>query len=202
MNSALNRLNIIIMYAITVLIVLALCANIPLYLWHQPQPYIGIHNVEPIAYGRPSYPSQYAHIYMHTSSHTPSLLLKFDLDLDVRSCMTWGMRQIMVWVMVEYTTTSPARTTNTIFNTNQVVIWDTIVPFDSINDEGNLLIENIEASYPISELGGVIDFDKPMKFVVQWEITPILGLFTVYEGKYTMKTIKVDKPGSGIKVKK
>jgi hypothetical protein len=193
MNSVLNRLNVIVMYAVMVLIILTLCSNLPLFVNYNPTPYIGLHNVQTLAYGRPSYPNPYSHIYLHTSPHSPSLLLKFDLDLDMRSCVTWGVKQLMVWVVVHYHTKSNAVATKTTFDTNQAVIWDSIIPFDSMSDEGNILIENLEASYPISELGGQIDFDKPFQFVVQWELTPMLGVFQVYKGKYVMKDILVAK---------
>jgi len=267
MNSALTRLNIIGMFAVCALIVLSLFANIPLF-YHSPDPYVGIHNIQVLTYSKPTYPSPYSHIFMHTTQRANSLILKFDLDVDMRTCVHWGVKQLMLWLVVDYTTTTPPATASGISTSNRVVLWDTIIPYDEMDAEGNIFIEGLEAKYPLryvdlisfsssssfftctfysihslalyhfwttltnpfcftrpivlasthisishffftlfhlsssfSELGGQIDFHQPIKFAIQWELTPILGFFSVYSGEQHLKTLDVSHQiGSTLKI--
>eukprot|EP00461_Guttulinopsis_vulgaris_P003947 UN03948 len=197
MNSFLNRLNIIVLYALMVMIITALLSNIAL-ISYSPKPYVGINNVDLLAYGKPTYPSPYSHIFMHTQRSHNVALLKFDLDLDLRSCLTWSTKQIMVWLVVEYSTKTPLHidrgVTEDTYTTNQVVVWDHIVQndYDPNNEELDVFIEGMEVKYPLSEIAGKIDWDRPVTIKLQWEITPMLGIFQIFDTKNQRDIRSVD----------
>ena len=188
MNTFLNRLNIVGMYSVVALIILTIATNIPAWIRSEPQPYFDIYNISVIYQGipreNPELANPYSHILMHTYPNTPSTILRFDLDMDLRPIYTWGTKQVMAWLVVNYKTTTPTRSHRSfVGQENRVVVWDTIVQFHELQ-EMDLLIEQLEAKYPISALGGDIDHES-MTITLEWETTPLLGFFHVQKGSLT-----------------
>lgn len=270
MNTPIARLNIVVIFAIGAFIILTMFSNlafISVSRQHQvlklpdsslldlvllpftsstPEettPYFDMQSVKVLYYDQPVYQHHYSPIFIHNSYHFKQLLLGFDVDLDLRPLYTWGTKQIMVWIIVEYQTLSPLRgSTEQLFQPrlvqpslisnipgiglseheqqivdnqvkyvnhvgealyqgkrpqvsytrNRVVIWDAIFPIESYQ-ESDFLLQNIESKYPVSEFAGEIDLSN-VNIYIQWETTPLLGLFSVKGEQILHKAITLTPP--------
>ena len=183
MNSFLNRLNVIGFFVATALVLLAASSNIT-RLFHSFDPYIEIHNPRVANYGYYDYNSEYRNVMAHTKRHAKSAVLKFDLDVELSKLFTWNTKQIFVYIVAEYKTKKHP--------TNKVVIWDTVID-QADRMDADFFIENLEAKYPLNDVADSLD-NVDVTLSVNWEITPVLGVFTLHGGKEVHSAnVKIEK---------
>jgi signal peptidase complex subunit 3 len=174
MNSFLNRANTIVFNLVMALVILAATSNL-VNLFPSPAPYVEIHNPTVVEYGGYHYHSNspYNNVMRHTKSGAKSAILKFDLDVELSKLFTWNTKQVFIYIVAEYTTSKHV--------TNQIVIWDTVVDTYE-REDADFLIEGLEAKYPLNDVAGDIS-KADVTLSVHWEVTPILGVFSLRGGK-------------------
>lgn len=99
-------------------------------------------------------------------------MLEFDIDADLTPIFNWSVKQLFLFITAEYQDASGAM--------QKVVIWDSIISNDDKAD-ADLYLKNIRAKYHMFDIAGPIA-EVPMKLALNWEVTPIAGLFSLHGG--------------------
>ncbi|KAI9670832.1 MAG: hypothetical protein M1829_004721 [Trizodia sp. TS-e1964] len=139
-----------------------------------PSASIDIRNVQVIK-GRPQYYSQKKEEYAQ---------IKFDLDADLSSLFTWNTKQVFVWVLATYPSTSPLEPAS------QAVIWDRIIsgtpppppPLSKTGSKkkevlplGLLKLQNQRAKYQITDISGKLAQRGNATLELGWNVQPWVG---------------------------
>lgn len=116
MNTVLTRLNSVAFSSIAILIAMGVFAGVSV-MYASPNPPItaAVSNVKLIGY----------HKGQFVDYNRANLFnLKFDLFCDLRGIFTWDVRQLFVWITVDYLTHGDIPGS---VDTHQITIWDYIV---------------------------------------------------------------------------
>jgi signal peptidase complex subunit 3 len=91
-------------------------------------------------------------------------IFSFDLDADLTNLFNWNVKQVFVFITVEFKTKSSA--------TNQVTIWDSIIP-----DKSRAVLKYNDAmvKYPLFDQKDQLR-GEPVRLVLNWDIMPTTGL--------------------------
>jgi hypothetical protein len=159
-----------------------------------PSASISVRNVQ-VVKGRPHYYSPKREEYAN---------IRFDLDADLSSLFTWNTKQLFVYVMASYPSSS---TTGT--GSSDAVIWDTIIPAPSspysfqnlktryfpdkskkstkgrkpstssktkeLVKPGVLVLKNQKPKYQITDPSGIMSERSNATLVVGWNVQPWVG---------------------------
>ncbi|KAL1956842.1 hypothetical protein VTO42DRAFT_6792 [Malbranchea cinnamomea] len=119
MHSALNRAQSVFGFFTTVAFVLGLLTALSVTL-HPAEPVssVALTNVQ-VVKGRPHY---------YSSKREEYAQIKFDLDADLSSLFNWNTKQLFVYVLATYPSSSSPNAQTTGTNFTESIIWDTIIP--------------------------------------------------------------------------
>ncbi|PGH27127.1 hypothetical protein AJ80_01083 [Polytolypa hystricis UAMH7299] len=123
MHSALNRIQGVFGYFTTVAFVLGALTAFSVVLFPaDPVASLELKNVQVIK-GRPHYYSTKREEYAQ---------IRFDLDADLSSLFNWNTKQLFVYVLASYPSSSPSSSPSSTSpasnTTTESIIWDTIIP--------------------------------------------------------------------------
>jgi signal peptidase complex subunit 3 len=104
-------------------------------------------------------------------------LLSFDITADMRPTFHWNVKQIFVYVVAEYETSSK--------KLNQIVLWDKII--EAIDPESKKIIDeqNVFVKYALVDQGDELR-GKNVELRLMWDHMPITGL--LYMGEQSKET--------------
>ncbi|PGH11895.1 hypothetical protein AJ79_04587 [Helicocarpus griseus UAMH5409] len=119
MHSALNRVQSVFGFFTTVAFVLGALTALTVVL-HPADPVTSVElsNIQVIK-GRPHY---------YATKREEYAQIKFDLDADLTSLFNWNTKQLFVYVLATYPTSSSSTTSSNQNLTTESIIWDTIIP--------------------------------------------------------------------------
>lgn len=104
-------------------------------------------------------------------------LLSFDIHADLRPAFHWNIKQLFVYVVASYSTSSNPK--------NQVVLWDKIVEATDPDEAKVIKEDNVFVKYALvdqaDELRG-----KDVTLSLMWDHMPITG--TLYMGEQDEST--------------
>lgn len=191
MHSALTRVQAVFNYFTTVAVVIASLASLSVLLHpaNDATTSVELANVQVIK-GRPHY---------YSSKREEYAQIRFDLDADLTPLFNWNTKQLFVYVVASYPSSTAAN------ETSQAVIWDTIIPApespysfpklkerffpdtntkrSSRNKKGKtgkevsakLRLRNQKPKYPITDISGRLAERENVTLVVGWNVQPWVG---------------------------
>ncbi|KAK2814141.1 hypothetical protein FQN50_000545 [Emmonsiellopsis sp. PD_5] len=195
MHSALNRVQSVFGFFTTVAFVLASLTALSVVLHPAaPETSVEVANVQVIK-GRPHY---------YATKREEYAQIRFDLDADFSSLFNWNTKDIFVYVLASYPSSSSNKNLTT-----ESIIWDTIIPapespysipaltkrfFPSTtkstkksksksktNNKNNkpnpttLHLKNQKPKYQITDISGSIASRSDVQLVVGWNVQPWVG---------------------------
>ncbi|EEH33266.1 hypothetical protein PAAG_04319 [Paracoccidioides lutzii Pb01] len=194
MYSALNRVQNVFGFFTTVAFVLgALTALTAVFSPANPVASVEVSNIQ-VIHGRPHYYSTKREEYAQ---------IKFDLDADLTSLFNWNTKQLFVYVLASYPTSSSSANITT-----ESIIWDTIIPatespysipalsrrlFPSKKSKfsrsskntstskksqkpGLIRLRNQKPKYQITDISGRLASRENAQLVVAWNVQPWIGV--------------------------
>jgi len=101
-------------------------------------------------------------------------LLSFDIDADMNPTFHWNVKQIFVYVVASYETSSK--------EINDVVIWDKIIENVDSDEDKHILQENVFVKYALVDQGNELR-GKDVTLRLMWDHMPITGFVYMDEQK-------------------
>lgn len=92
-------------------------------------------------------------------------LLSFDIHADMRPAFHWNIKQLFVYVVASYSTSSK--------EINQIVVWDKIL--EAIDPKKVIDEENVFVKYALVDQGDELR-GKDVTLTLMWDHMPITGL--------------------------
>eukprot|EP01031_Cornospumella_fuschlensis_P025816 gene25816-31178_t len=154
------RLNAVIFFSLTVLLVLATLCSFSTYL-HKGVPVVNTLKLNNLK-------------SLRQHGGLDRALLSFDLDADLRPAFHWNLKQLFVFVLAEYETANNPL--------NQVIIWDRIIksPEEALLQERNEFVK-----YALIDQGTELR-NKSITLKLVWDHMPLTGrLYVGQEQKST-----------------
>lgn len=151
------RLNAVVFFGFSVLLVLSGLSAIQTTLFHEGKPVVNVLALNELK-------------SLKSHAGVDRALLSFDIDADLTGAFNWNIKQLFVFVVAEYATK-----TNPI---NQVVIWDEIVESKEkahIRQRGKFVKYGLIDQ--VAELRG-----KDITLKLFWEQMPLTGQVTLHSG--------------------
>jgi len=149
------RLNAVVFFGLTVLLVLACLCAVSTYL-HTGKPnvkYLGINTLRSL------------------KSHggVDRALISFDMDVDLAPAFNWNIKQLFVFVVAEYATKKNPL--------NQVIIWDKII---ESKEDAHLKDYNVFVKYALIDQGKNLK-DNNITLRMYWDHMPLTGRLYVHD---------------------
>ncbi|CAG8460880.1 17376_t:CDS:2, partial [Acaulospora morrowiae] len=147
-----QRANALFAFSTTVIFgLLGAIAFITLFLSSSPTAKIDVKDLQVLIYD-----------YAHTQSEFAFVDLKIDADLT--SLFNWNTKQLFVAVVAEYETKT--------HNSNQVVLWDTII---QSKEDAHIKEEELHNEYNFVDITS--SFDRVnANYSIYWDIMPFVGV--------------------------
>jgi signal peptidase complex subunit 3 len=154
------RLNAVIFFSLTVLLVLATFCSFSTFL-HGGDPQVKVLRLNNLK-------------SLRQHGGQDRALLSFDLEADLRPAFHWNLKQLFVFVLAEYETNANSL--------NQVIIWDRIIksPEEALIKEKNEFVK-----YALIDQGQELR-NKTIRLRLVWDHMPLTG--RLYEGSANMST--------------
>ncbi|CAM9158760.1 unnamed protein product, partial [Ectocarpus sp. 4 AP-2014] len=147
MHTAWVRVNAVVFFGLTVLLVLSVLTALSTYL-HQGFPDVRKLGVSKFRTFR-------------KSEGTDRLLLNIDVDADLAPAFNWNVKQLFAFVVAEYETpTNPV---------NQVILWDKIV---ESAEEAHLLQHDMTVKYGLIDEGAGLR-NTSVTLMLYWDHMPL-----------------------------
>ena len=150
MHNVMVRLNAVIFFALTVLLVLAiLCWGSSM--WLTPgEPKVKVLRLDQLT-------------KMNSIGGQDKAYMKFHLSADLRPAFHWNVKQLFVFLVAEYTTET--------HRLNQVILWDKIV---ERKEDAVLKMKNSEIKYALSSQGADLRA-RDVTLKLMWDHMPLTG---------------------------
>mmetsp|Transcript_95225 Transcript_95225/g.186902 ORF Transcript_95225/g.186902 Transcript_95225/m.186902 type:complete len:170 (+) Transcript_95225:13-522(+) len=143
------RLNAVIFFALTVLLVLATLCALSTYM-HTEQPVIKTLKMNTLR-------------SLRQHGGQDRALMSFDINADLRPAFHWNLKQLFVYVVAEYeSSTNPL---------NQVIIWDKII---ESKDTAWIKEKNEFVKYALIDQGQELR-NKTVSLRLMWDHMPLTG---------------------------
>lgn len=107
--------------------------------------------------------------FYRAADGTDKAVLTFDIDADLSSVFNWNTKQLFVYVVAEYETSSNV--------VNQVVIWDKIV---KKKKQAKLRERNQRTDYFLADQYDELR-NTDIKLKLMWDIMPVSGRLFIHE---------------------
>lgn len=156
MHSVAVRLNTVIFFALTVLLVCAVMCAISSY------PHKGVPIVSKLKVNKIQ--------SLRHHGGVDRALLSFDMTADFEPAFHWNSKQFFVYIVAEYESVS--------HKLNQVVVWDKILT----RGAGKLRINNELVKYSLADNGSDLR-NKTVVFKLAWDHMPLTGPMSSGEDK-------------------
>jgi signal peptidase complex subunit 3 len=154
MHNVWVRLNAVVFFALTVLLVLAILCSFSTYT-HKDEPILKKLALNNLRFLRNSLGDDRATFY-------------FDLHADFRPAFHWNLKQIFVFVVAEFETKKNVL--------NQVTVWDKIIESE---DEALLKLKKQQVKYVLTDQGAELR-NKTVTLYLRYDHMPLTG--RLYEG--------------------
>lgn len=111
-------------------------------------------------------------------------LLSFDIDADMKPAFHWNVKQLFVYVVASYETSSKV--------INDVVIWDKIIENIDSDEKKHIQEENVFVKYALVDQGNELR-GKDVTLKLMWDHMPITG-FVYMDGQEKDTTTSFELP--------
>jgi signal peptidase complex subunit 3 len=149
MHNVMVRLNAVIFFALTVLLVLAIMCAFSSYL-HVGSPKTKVLRLDQVT-------------KVNSFSGQDKAYLKFHLSVDLRPAFHWNVKQLFVFVVAEYLTDTTSL--------NQVVVWDRIV---ESKEDAVIKLKGETLKYALKSQGADLR-SRDVTLKLMWDHMPLTG---------------------------
>jgi signal peptidase complex subunit 3 len=149
MHNVMVRLNAVVFFALTVLLVLAIMCFLSSW-FHTGEPKMKVMRLEGVT-------------KMNSIGGQDKAYLKFHLSADLAPAFHWNIKQLFVFVVAEYKTET--------HDLNQVIIWDRII---ERKEDATFKLKSETLKYALSSQGADLR-DREVTLKLMWDHMPLTG---------------------------
>ena len=118
--------------------------------------------------------------FRYDKTKNDAAFITFDIELDTEKLWNWNMKQLYLWVQVDYQTSKN--------DLNEVTIWDKIIKRKHLNNKSKVLsYKGIKNKYYFFDDGNGLLNNDNMTLTLHWNAVPNTGHFWLVAGRGSHK---------------